>query len=984
VQRVTVVRARQSGVLLLGTLVPGVATYAGLRVAGVSSAALPAAAAAGAGLGARTLAQLGFWRRGMTLSRGQAWFLVALQTAGLLVPLAVLLDRRVADPRARLALLSLAAVAIAAVARRGVARSEHDRLVTHLVGASSLRDADRLVGACRDLLPRYPSGPRHDVVALNLAAALGESTGLGDAQARLDEAVSVVMPLVERASGVREVRGAALRTLVDLLDLRYEVAGDLAGYAAAVDAAVEAAQEFPDLVGVRVGLAKLRVQFLSAVGEQQAEDLVAGRVGIDAVRASLLEGLAEVDRARRLLPRGDFELSGMRAGLLSQLAAVDDDRGVLEDAIAEARAAHRAAPRSPVSSRPMAAVMLAMVLLRGVEAGLGDELLEEADRVLRAASAEARDDQVRARVLRAQAEVGAWSLPGRAAGAGDQLGRYRQAFELLAASPFGALRMARAWGDRAAELGAAAEAATAFQHGLAAMRQLAALRLARRDRVKPLLDAEGMAAEAAWWLLELGRPADAALALEAGRAFVLTEVVQRERIGDQLRRHGHVELATRYVEITRRLADLELDEPVEADAGILTRLSPAARERVRRLGAVRAEWDQLADAIRALPGFSGFLAAPAYQDLMATARSRPTVYVAAADRGGFALVVTAGADAPGLVRLPELTRAAVSEWAARYREGLQALRDQREAGWRGRLDEVLDWLSGSVMEALTAELSWLSAVTLIPHGPLAMMPLHAAPVGGRRERALDRLLVAYAPNARVLAAAGASAATAGSGTRMLVVADPGEAGSRLVTVTPEIASIRRLFPDATVLDEGDARPGRVLQEVPRHTVLHFACHGHADQDDALASGLRLRDGDLSVRDLLAVRLTGAHLAVLSACETSLPHPKLFDEVVGLPGALLQAGLAGVVGSLWEVPERATLLLVSRFYELWRRHGVPAAEALNQAQRWLRDSTNAELQAYSQEFLAWPGRHTGRGLERWRSARDFAEPDSWAAFVYTGA
>jgi len=167
-------------------------------------------------------------------------------------------------------------------------------------------------------------------------------------------------------------------------------------------------------------------------------------------------------------------------------------------------------------------------------------------------------------------------------------------------------------------------------------------------------------------------------------------------------------------------------------------------------------------------------------------------------------------------------------------------------------------------------------------------------------------------------------------------------------------------------------------------VFHFACHGHADQEDALASGLRLRGGDLSVRDLLAVRLADARLAVLSACETSVPHSELFDEVVGLPGALLQAGLAGVVGSLWEVPERATLLLVSRFYELWRRHGLPAAEALNQAQRWLRDSTNAELHAYSHEFLPWPSRHTGRSLERWRSARDFAEPDSWAAFVYTGA
>jgi CHAT domain-containing protein len=200
----------------------------------------------------------------------------------------------------------------------------------------------------------------------------------------------------------------------------------------------------------------------------------------------------------------------------------------------------------------------------------------------------------------------------------------------------------------------------------------------------------------------------------------------------------------------------------------------------------------------------------------------------------------------------------------------------------------------------------------------------------------------------------------------------------------EIGSIRRLVPEATVLSGDEATRERVIEELPRHGVHHFICHGRADERDALASCLRLPDADLTVRDLLAVRLSGTSLAFLSACETGVPHPELFDELVGLPSALLEAGAGAVIGSLWEVPGQATVLLASRFYELWLLRGKPPVEALNQAQRWLRDSTNGELLAYSRGFLDWRNNFTGNALRVWESERGFSDPDAWAAFVYTGA
>jgi CHAT domain-containing protein len=152
--------------------------------------------------------------------------------------------------------------------------------------------------------------------------------------------------------------------------------------------------------------------------------------------------------------------------------------------------------------------------------------------------------------------------------------------------------------------------------------------------------------------------------------------------------------------------------------------------------------------------------------------------------------------------------------------------------------------------------------------------------------------------------------------------------------------------------------------------------------DPLESHLELADGRLTVRDLLDRRLR-ARLAVLAACETGVPYAQLPDEMIGLPSALLEAGVPGVVGTLWPVEELPTLLVTTRFYELWLDRGLPPAVALHHAQRWLRTGTAGQFETYVRDSIdpsaRWPYRHTGRA----RQHRIFAHPDCWAAFTYTG-
>jgi CHAT domain-containing protein len=158
-------------------------------------------------------------------------------------------------------------------------------------------------------------------------------------------------------------------------------------------------------------------------------------------------------------------------------------------------------------------------------------------------------------------------------------------------------------------------------------------------------------------------------------------------------------------------------------------------------------------------------------------------------------------------------------------------------------------------------------------------------------------------------------------------------------------------------------------------VLHFACHGSANPAEPLASALDLaRDRKLTLRDVMGQRLPRARLAILSACESAVPGAALPDEVIGLPTGFIEAGAAVVIGSLWVVPDLSTMVLMACCYELWQRKRLEPAEALRQAQQWLRDSTKDEKARWFPD--------TAVDLER-MPARMLQAPDHWAAFAYVG-
>ena len=128
-------------------------------------------------------------------------------------------------------------------------------------------------------------------------------------------------------------------------------------------------------------------------------------------------------------------------------------------------------------------------------------------------------------------------------------------------------------------------------------------------------------------------------------------------------------------------------------------------------------------------------------------------------------------------------------------------------------------------------------------------------------------------------------------------------------------------------------------EMERCRILHLSTHGVFDPDYPEFSHLvlslldrqgRPRAGFLRSHDIARLAAM-AETVVLSACDTVRGQEIKGEGILGLPHSFMAAGASRVVMSLWQVNERATALLMERFYEGLFLKGLPPCAALRQAQ-----------------------------------------------------
>jgi CHAT domain-containing protein len=287
----------------------------------------------------------------------------------------------------------------------------------------------------------------------------------------------------------------------------------------------------------------------------------------------------------------------------------------------------------------------------------------------------------------------------------------------------------------------------------------------------------------------------------------------------------------------------------------------------------------------------------------------------------------------------------------------------------------------------------VAAATVVPVGRLSLLPLSgAAPEG---------CTLALAPSARVLrSATRALQERTKKAPALLAVGDPRPAPAGwepLRYAGLEVRAIEPFFAAGArqVLPEEKATIKAIAEGVSTATHLHLACHAGFDLDEPLDSALYLSGGDqLTVRDLLdgTLDLSGQQLAVLSACQTGITeYNRVPDEAIGLPAGFLQAGVLGVVATLWPVNDRSTAVLVAEFYRSLLGEQQDPAAALDSARRFLRDATAGELADWFERRYHESG---GTDLAAYEAAADlranpdladrpYADPVYWAGFVYSG-
>jgi tetratricopeptide (TPR) repeat protein/CHAT domain-containing protein len=104
-------------------------------------------------------------------------------------------------------------------------------------------------------------------------------------------------------------------------------------------------------------------------------------------------------------------------------------------------------------------------------------------------------------------------------------------------------------------------------------------------------------------------------------------------------------------------------------------------------------------------------------------------------------------------------------------------------------------------------------------------------------------------------------------------------------------------------------------------------------------------GFVFAQDVAGLDLWANEITVLSACNTAMGDIKIGEGVFGLRRAFAVAGAKTLVMSLWPVPDKATALLMERFFDNCDR-GLGRAEALQEAQNYLRTITVKELRQSS--------------------------------------
>jgi CHAT domain-containing protein len=265
-------------------------------------------------------------------------------------------------------------------------------------------------------------------------------------------------------------------------------------------------------------------------------------------------------------------------------------------------------------------------------------------------------------------------------------------------------------------------------------------------------------------------------------------------------------------------------------------------------------------------------------------------------------------------------------------------------GQAEKLRPLANQLYDILIGPFSKDLDPRKALCIIPDKTLSYVPFTALISSTSQQYLVSDFLLLTAPSLNVLVHCTSDQKNQAGRTdeAVLAIGNPSFDRSEhpeledLPAATREATGIAARYPHAVTLVGAEAVKPSIVKRLPAANVIHFAGHYVSNQREPLLSELVLAkqkgssDNDLTVGELLNMRLPRAKLVVLSACETSGRDYYKGEGLVGIARTFLELGVPLVVASQWSVESESTARLMLKFHE-FRKSGQSSIEALHNAQ-----------------------------------------------------
>jgi CHAT domain-containing protein len=361
-------------------------------------------------------------------------------------------------------------------------------------------------------------------------------------------------------------------------------------------------------------------------------------------------------------------------------------------------------------------------------------------------------------------------------------------------------------------------------------------------------------------------------------------------------------------------------EFMEVGLQLRAMLGVSSEDKTSQIQQLTKQQDDVILHIRMLPDFSRFLAPLLFSDLQGAAEDGPVIIVNASRYTCDVMIILSVADP---VHIPlHIVQADVLELSKLFQSLTEDVGSSDNQLYEivGVLRRLWQCVVDPIVETLKHLVQPGSRIWWCPTAEFSHLPLHAAgPYARRSYNFSDLYISSYTPTlAALIRARQRIAQDASTSPHFVAIGqgnpDKGKVLRRVAAEVDEVARRVKSILPFTLLMESDATVQRALDALNRHQWVHLACHGMPNRKKPFESSFTMRDGPLTITDIIRPRLHTPQFAFLSACHTTVGHESSPDESIHLAAAMQFSGFRSVIGSMWSVDDKVIGQIVSAFYD----------------------------------------------------------------------